>query len=158
MFHPSLLKLTLSLCFCLFLFTSQSQAQYSKFNGTWVADSSVKPDENTSGMLYMMADTLEWNIYNNQMLFNLNYKMKGSDTLLLILKKAECSHAFRYSTIKFPAPKSIYAKCYLLPNNQMGVIYMDKAFSKSVISYVKAKMSLTDQKNLFPDILFLKNP
>ena len=149
---PSFLLIVCFLCCAL-----TSNAQYSKFNGTWVADSSKIPDENTSGVMTIDHDTLTWNIYNNQMFFNFGYKLK-QDTLLLIYKSCDCSHAFKTSNIKFPKPKSVYAKLYLKPDSLMGVIYLNKPFSETVKSYVRTKISKTELRNFFPDILFPKNP
>lgn len=147
------MKQILIVALCI-MFTSNVLAQAGNFNGKWAnKETTTTADEHTSGIMEIADEHTTWNIFNNHLFFDFTNKMKG-DTLLLIYKSCDCSNPYRKSTIKFPKTGSIVAKCYLLPNNELGVTYVAKKLVSSVMDYVHMSMSNTEKKAIFPDKLY----
>lgn len=144
------LKIAFSLL--LLVQTLSSVAQTADFRGKWCADKSkTAADDFTKGLLTIEQKTATWNIFPNQLFLDFRNRMRD-DTLLLIYKSCDCSKVYKESTIRFPKSGSIVAKCYITPYGQLGVIYVNTRFVKSVRDY--AQMSNSEKAALFPDYFY----
>lgn len=136
----------------LLLLTLSSIAQTADFRGKWCADKSrTTADDFTPGLLTIDQKTATWNIFPNQLFLDFRNRMRD-DTLLLIYKSCDCSKVYKESSIRFPKSGSIVAKCYNTPQGQLGIIYVNTRFVKSVRDY--AQMSNSEKAALFPEYFY----
>ena len=87
------------------------------------------PDDHTSGVVTVDPKGTTWNVFNNQLLLDFTNQMKD-DTLFLLYTSSDATRPFKNSTaIKFPKPKTVFAKCYIGIKKEMGIIYINERSS-----------------------------